>query len=790
MSAKEIYNCTLDVIKAFYHVAFVIRFSVAMSLLAGIAIRFADQSLEALRVLAADDSAQFWPRVLLVVSALILSLLSWYCARVLLYLIEPLPGAKDCTARAKEFWICYLPRFIGALPLLFIAWALWTAADSTALEARNHATRLKVLAIISLLMAFILYFFFHFRRWLMARFKSRVASVKNRKGSEEGKDEKETAGCSQKVAKGAILPGVGQLAKSGKVVLLLTILLWLGLLLLFTFQSGRQGAVKATLAFGPMATVLLFAALWIPIGSALVYAGKLTRLPLFIILLILAVSFSAADWNDNHLIRYKKDEALAKPMDYNEGFKQWLSGRCDRDAYDTYPVFIVSAEGGGLRAAYFASLVLAKLQDANPAFAHHVFAISGVSGGSLGGAVFAGLAAKYVDHDGAQPCNPQVKLPSDKAQSGMRGMTDEVLGQDLLSPLLASMLYPDLLQRFLPLPIQRFDRARALEDAMGYYWYSATGGSEFYNNFYLYDLYQDAASRQSTFATRSTPALFLNVTRVETGEQMVVSNLNPAGPDTERNNLLNGLTSLADADPTMSLPLCTAACLSARFPLVTPAGYLPAKVPDGQGNIKDGKFRYVDGGYFENSGTATVLDLLSAMDVNAATDAARKNIQIIVIRIGTNPGVFQFQEGGKVYMSPVLYSRQGLGEIKSPIATLLNTRNARGNLSVREMETALRKFNDRNQAGNEKKTEAQEPALTQTIATPAAAAPGFKLVSAKPIHFQVNEGRISLPLGWLLSAEARQCMKEQLDKVDGCFQDTSLNYNGVNEVLNILKRKQ
>jgi hypothetical protein len=368
-------------------------------------------------------------------------------------------------------------------------------------------------------------------------------------------------------------------------------------------------------------------------------------------------------------------------------------------------------------------------------------------------------------------------------------MTDEILGQDLLSPLLASMLYPDLLQRFLFFPVQRFDRARALEDSVGYYWNMATGSEEFYKDFHLYDLYQDKVSKQSTFANGSTPALFLNVTRVETGEQMVISNLNPSDPNPDRNSRLNGLTSLADVDPTMSFPLCTAACLSARFPLVTPAGYLPAKVPDDLGNVKDGKFRYVDGGYFENSGTATVSDLLSALNINDAVDAAHTDIEIIVIRIGTDPGVFQFKEGGKVYMSPMLYKRQGLGEIMSPINTLLNTRGAHGNLSVREMETGLSQFNDRDQQKpQDNEAQAQGPALTKKIETPAGAS-GFKLVSARPVHFQVNEGRVKLPLGWLLSAEARQCMKEQLDKIDGCYQDTSANFNYLKDVLAALEGK-
>ena len=46
------YHCVLDWFKAFFRVAFAIRFSIAMSLLAGFAISLPDQSLEALRVMA------------------------------------------------------------------------------------------------------------------------------------------------------------------------------------------------------------------------------------------------------------------------------------------------------------------------------------------------------------------------------------------------------------------------------------------------------------------------------------------------------------------------------------------------------------------------------------------------------------------------------------------------------------------------------------------------------------------------------------------------------------------
>jgi len=59
-----------------------------------------------------------------------------------------------------------------------------------------------------------------------------------------------------------------------------------------------------------------------------------------------------------------------------------------------YPVFIVSAEGGGIRAAFWTAGLLCAIQDEEPGFANHVLGISGVSGGSLGAATFAALVAE------------------------------------------------------------------------------------------------------------------------------------------------------------------------------------------------------------------------------------------------------------------------------------------------------------------------------------------------------------------------------------------------------------
>jgi hypothetical protein len=73
-----------------------------------------------------------------------------------------------------------------------------------------------------------------------------------------------------------------------------------------------------------------------------------------------------------------------------------------------YPLFIVAAQGGGFYAAYHSALSLARLQDACSEFSDHVFAISSVSGGSLGAAVFTELLR-------GQPPRPKQPAPAPAA---------------------------------------------------------------------------------------------------------------------------------------------------------------------------------------------------------------------------------------------------------------------------------------------------------------------------------------------------------------------------------------
>jgi len=139
------------------------------------------------------------------------------------------------------------------------------------------------------------------------------------------------------------------------------------------------------------------------------------------IILVYSAILAAWGWNDNHTVRSAKlagDPAVLK--DVSDEFIAWLK-RPDRLAYakasKIYPIFVVAAQGGGAYAAYNSATFLARMQDLCPTFRHHLFAISSVSGGSVGAATFAaaldaeddaGRTVGLEQINSGEPC-PQVR---------------------------------------------------------------------------------------------------------------------------------------------------------------------------------------------------------------------------------------------------------------------------------------------------------------------------------------------------------------------------------------------
>jgi hypothetical protein len=397
-----------------------------------------------------------------------------------------------------------------------------------------------------------------------------------------------------------------------------------------------------------------------------------------------------------------------------------------------HPLFIVATEGGGIRAAYWTAAVLGAIQDANPNFAPHLFAISGVSGGSLGAAVFDALLA--------EPKPDSFKF-KEKAH--------DILGQDFLSPALASMLYPDLLQRVLPFPIPYFDRGRPLEMGWEKAWRDTMGNNRFADSFV--DLWKPGSREWM-------PALFLNGTSVEKGNRIITSNLHLTNVFLDAEDAADKLAqhSLPATKAGCHIPLSTAAHMSARFTFVSPAG----RFPDGS--------HIVDGGYFENSAATTALEIVTRIKDACAHDRIA-NVDVKVIMISNDPrkgsiAIAPAKPGpeppGPKRTKPMTTQGQFLGELTAPLYTLLNTRNARGTYAQKAIKREQRRFKVGVTAASSE-TEETQPATKDIF------------------YFTLRDTNVPLPLGWMLSAAAAKTMQDQLRLED----DVVHNGTAMDEVL-------
>jgi hypothetical protein len=400
----------------------------------------------------------------------------------------------------------------------------------------------------------------------------------------------------------------------------------------------------------------------------IVELGRRYHVPFIGLAIGSAFLWSWLDWNDNHEVRGIAGKPPLSPPSIDAAFHKWLAARGDREEFGTkpYPVFLVAAEGGGLRAAYFTALVLEQLQARCARFAQHTFLISGVSGGSVGAALF----AEALRHHGARnepglPCSTSEKAPG--AEPAMHSAS-RALRADLLSPLLVGMLGPDLLQRLVPYPFEFLDRAGFLERALEQAWAKETVGGEL-DKVSFYAVWQGADA---------VPALMLNTTNVETGHRMIVSHLSFPKSRTD-------LPSLFEVNPDLNIPLSTAAFLSARFPLITPAGTVKV-LANRDGAASPRKARYVDGGYFENSGLATILDAVEALAAAAAAVVGRK-VRWVIISIETSAATTSYRRNAA---DETTYPGFAFGELLSPLRALLNTRQARGDLAKLETERAVK----------------------------------------------------------------------------------------------------
>jgi hypothetical protein len=400
-------------------------------------------------------------------------------------------------------------------------------------------------------------------------------------------------------------------------------------------------------------------------------------LPLFVFVVLIS------PWNDNHGLRMLEDagavsrlaQAAKSRPTLEDHFERWIE-RQQPLADGTIPAYVVAAQGGGLRAAYWTATVLARLHDQTEGgFTRSAFAISGVSGGSLGATVYISLLADEARRSTGGRLEPRAR---------------EALDGDYLSPLVSYLLYPDLLQRIIPWRVASFDRARAIERT----WERDLASAGFPVADGLLSLWEEHGN--------SLPALLLNATWVETGMPILISSLqtgtwNPspmdhalaAIPIRYETCLRSGRYIQTHVDmfcpdlQTAPMRASSAVHLSARFPFVSPAARIDLTPSAHQVRSRVDRETHlrkeatsevwghvVDGGYFESSGANTAEQLLAFLQDKMIR---YPQLRPVAVLINNAPGE-GLSQPLQQRADPLVWAHDAL----APPATLFATRDARG----------------------------------------------------------------------------------------------------------------
>ena len=520
------------------------------SLLAWFGILLAGQGEDVVRRsverAALDDSAS--ELIALAIASVLLGLSVWYAMRSLLSvqrpgLPPPNPGPHGPTA--------WLPRILGALA---VAWPGWVAHDAVAWAAGSADAGARAIhrsglvaggAFGALALALLI---------LLWR-RAPLLKLARAAGPE------------------AILAGGALPAPVVRAIFWALALMALCAALVLTLP------LSVTRVVGSAALVALALACINAFGSFVLTFWPLRRGLPGLVSWALVLAVLASPFNDNHapLARSLAHRGPGPRPAIDVAYARWLAARGTAD-----PVYVIATEGGGIRAAYWTAAVLEHLAaDPQRHFARDLFAISSVSGGSVG-------AGFWVAGERARRCEPS-------AEAVRPDVATRALTTDFVSPAVGFMLFPDLMQRFVPHSFPLANRSRGLEES----WqraFAALPGRPMDRS--LAELYDGCPA---------LPQLLVNATVAETGQRAVLTSLS-----TSSFVDVFGLPAGSAVDPsTDHQPLAGVLLQSARFPVVSPAG----SVVDVHDPAHPLVTRLIDGGYFDNSGIVTALELIDGMRV-------------------------------------------------------------------------------------------------------------------------------------------------------------------------------
>jgi hypothetical protein len=444
---------------------------------------------------------------------------------------------------------------------------------------------------------------------------------------------------------------------------------------------------------------------------------------------------------------------LVRNTDLTDKFGAWFAARRDRDKWISaarpYPVFVIAVEGGGIYAAAAASGLLARLQDRCPAFAQHVFAISGVSGGSVGASLFEAAIKSVTQTD-------QVTCDTSLFSNGpLEAKLAQIVLDDHFSPVVGSIV-PDLIG-------QPWDRAKGLEESFmrSVSRIDSVAGGIVSQNF-----------SQTWSAENAVPALILNSTWADNGIRVAFSPFALSGEAPVYSFF--DCKILGDAIATTSL--MDAAITSARFPGILPpysvlrhseVAKLPTSSPNGVDACPSDvmapgtadrveRWNFVDGAYSDSSGAATALDVYQVIEAyQAVTDPSGSkgglDLQLILLT-GAPPSADYSDVNGTNFR-----------DLVAPINAILNVRTQLANQSV---ERALNYFKNKSGA-----SDGANDGAASTLPS------AVKLI-------RLRDDLFGLSLGWRISHATFNLVSALVGRADICVDNLSADIFPASKALN------
>ena len=424
------------------------------------------------------------------------------------------------------------------------------------------------------------------------------------------------------------------------------------------------------------------------------------------------------------------DEDCAKEATGNDGSDSPLEVR---------PMLLYAAEGGGVRAAYWTAKVVDRIGAPRSTegdvpvagICRSAFLSSGASGGSVG-LTIASVSPLGMATDAVKKIAGPQSLAAASDGLVLRDTLFAATGVPL--PSVGGPDEPDWA-----------DRATLIEQS----WERST------------NLEQPFLRSHSDWTWSAPGALVVNSTSTTTSCRTLISQIQvvstpgvcTSGAEQPEEGAVSAANSTDLAACTGQLRSTTAALLTARFPYVTPSGVV---------DCKDERLQVVDGGYAENFGVGTVVDLApQLMELVRA-----HNTCALAASIDDHPGCPQTTASMPLVAPMLVYFDNGTGsdlavqpaslnlEVLVPPVTILTAK--------RELYAA------RSQLARASNLLATDQLWDQTAARSDEASQVVDEIRKNPvvIVFQATKPQVAGPLGWVLSEASMRSMDSALSDLE------------------------